>query len=63
MSGLDPATIIAIMTLMTGLGFLFNLMLSPIKKTVNQLDTRLTRLEQKLTHLEQKIDQLLSKSA
>ena len=70
MEGLDPQTIIAIMTLMTGLGFLFNILLAPIKKNISELEVRLTNVEVRLTKLEnrftvveQKIDQLLSKSA
>ena len=63
MEGLDPQTIIAIMTLMTGLGFLFNILLAPIKKNISELEVRLTKLETRFISLEKKIDQLLSKSA
>ncbi len=69
MEGLDPQTIIAVIALMTGLGFIFNLLLKPVKdnqgrfeKSLGNLEARQARFEKRLDSLENKLDQLLARN-
>ena len=44
--------VIAFTAVMTGLGFIFNLLLAPVKKDLAKLDSRVGRLEVRMDQLE-----------
>ena len=58
MEGMDPQTIIAVIALMTGLGYIFNLLLKPVKNNQARFEKSLDSLEAMQTRFEKKLDSL-----
>ena len=66
--------VIAFVAILTGLGFVFNLLLAPVKKDIANLETRMTnledgqakletgqvKLEKRMDNIEVKLDTLLA---
>jgi len=52
--------VIAFVALLTGLGFVFNLLLLPLKKDIANIENSLDKFENRLYQLEKKLDQLLA---
>ena len=55
-------SVIAFVAVMTGLGFVFNLLLNPVKKDISNLRDGQDKLESGQVKLERKMDQLLEKT-
>ena len=51
MEGFDIQTVIAVIALLTGLGFIFRLLLSPIYDRLSKLEAGQAKLESKLDKL------------
>ena len=58
-AGLDPATIIALCAFMASLGFIFNLLLAPLKAEQKNLKNGQAFLKTELKNLESKLDLIL----
>ena len=59
------STVIALIAVMTGLGFIFNILLNPLKENQARLEAKLDELyplKKNQARLEAKLDQLLEKS-
>ncbi len=54
--------VIAFVAVLTGLGFIFNLLLLPVKKDIAKLEAGQSKLDAGLSKLEAKLDQLLARS-
>jgi len=54
--------VIAFVAVLTGLGFVFNLLLLPLKKDIGKLENGQAKIENRLDRLEKKLDQLLAKN-
>ena len=50
---------IAFCAVFTALGLMFNILLSPIKKDITRLETRMDRIETRMDRIESKLDQLI----
>ena len=59
LEGLDPQTIIALCALVTALGFIFNMLLTPLKAKQTIFEAELKEVQKGLIRLENKIDLLL----
>jgi len=53
--------VIDFVAVMTGLGFVFNFLLTPLKRDIAKLEKGLVKLEEALSRLSNKVDELLTK--
>ena len=54
--------VIAFVAVLTGLGFVFNLLLSPVKRDISKLEVGQAKLEAGQAKLESKVDQILDRT-
>lgn len=55
-------TVIALVAILTGLGFVFNILLTPLKENQVKFESRMGALESRMGALESKMDQLLAQN-
>ena len=51
-------TIIAVMAALTGMGFVFNILLKPLKENQARIEKRIDKLEARMDQFEARLDQL-----
>ena len=72
MEGFDTQTVIAVIALLTGLGFIFNTLLKPVKKDIAKMESDIATFKTEvkadiatvkadIATLESKIDQLIAR--
>ena len=63
MEGFDTQTVIAVIALLTGMGFIFRLLLVPVYARLSQLEARLDKMEARLDKMEEMLKELLAKQS